>query len=344
MSSNIPVSLSHRISAFRDSEPDHHHPSISQTRRVTRTARAAAVKENENANARPSRISTRTKPLGSTSTTAGLTGATGGVTRATAASRAKTSVATDSKVDIHAGKRKREALGEVAAVGNNKPSGVAAKGKEKETFDGVIIKGKGVATRQPLRTVASTRQESQVVVHKETTTQVKREHDVIAHADDNAMVVDQHPNQVALPKLAVRRSTVIKESQITKSRAEGHRRTSLRSSRHVQEEYLEEEPVHKKRRTSSIPPEEDPEVIEEAQAQTEEELRHARLTAEMEAFAEEPEADPEDSAWEDLDADDIDDPLMVSEYVQDIFKYLKEVEVCLLLFFSFLQAILMFYE
>jgi hypothetical protein len=36
-----------------------------------------------------------------------------------------------------------EALGEVA--------GLAAKGKEKETYDGVVVKGKGVTTRQPLR-------------------------------------------------------------------------------------------------------------------------------------------------------------------------------------------------
>ena len=47
----------------------------------------------------------------------------------------------------------------------------------------------------------------------------------------------------------------------------------------------------------------------------------------MEAFADEPEADPEYSAWEDLDVDDNNDPLMVSEYVQDIFKYIKQVEV-----------------
>ncbi|PPQ93566.1 hypothetical protein CVT25_005558 [Psilocybe cyanescens] len=296
------------------------------TRRVTRTARAAAVKENENANARPSRISTRSKPLGLTSTTAGLTGATGGVTRATAASRAKTSVVPDSKIDNLAGKRKREALGEVAVASSNKPTGVASKGKEKETYDGVMIKGKGVATRQPLRTVAGTRQDTLSVTKKEPTIHVKSKQDAVVVVDANAMVIDVPTQvQVALPKIAVRRSTVVKESHIPAARrADVHRRASLRSGRHLVEE---EEPAHKKRRTSSIPPEEEPQAVEEAQAQTEEDLHHARILAEMEAFADEPEADPEDSAWDDLDADDTDDPLMVSEYVQDIFQYLKQVEL-----------------
>jgi G2/mitotic-specific cyclin 2 len=40
------------------------------------------------------------------------------------------------------------------------------------------------------------------------------------------------------------------------------------------------------------------------------------------------EADPNGDDWEDLDAEDADDPQMVSEYVVEIFDYLKEVEVC----------------
>ena len=31
--------------------------------------------------------------------------------------------------------------------------------------------------------------------------------------------------------------------------------------------------------------------------------------------------------WDDLDAEDIDDPLMVAEYVQDIVKYMRQLEV-----------------
>ncbi|KAF8962304.1 cyclin-like protein [Flammula alnicola] len=285
-------------------------------RRVTRTTRSTAVKENENANARPSRISTRTKPLSMAAGTSGLTGATGGVTRATAASRAKASAPTENKVDIHAGKRKREALGEVIAP-SNKPTGAAAKGKEKEKFDGVVIKPKGVATRQPLRTVAGTRQTAIAISKK---TELKSE--VIVVEDDNAMVVDP---PVALPSIATRKSNLIRESHTTTT----SRRVSLRSAvlARPDEDLEDDQPVHKKRRTSSVPPEEDPRVLEEARAQAEEDAHNARLAAEMEAFAEEPEADPENSAWDDLDADDNDDPLMVSEYVQDIFHYLKQVEL-----------------
>ena len=42
----------------------------------------------------------------------------------------------------------------------------------------------------------------------------------------------------------------------------------------------------------------------------------------------EPEADPNSTEWDDLNADDGDDPLMVSEYVMEIFNY-KNVEVAI---------------
>ena len=34
-----------------------------------------------------------------------------------------------------------------------------------------------------------------------------------------------------------------------------------------------------------------------------------------------PEADPDGDQWDDLDAEDADDPLMVSEYIDEIFTY-----------------------
>jgi hypothetical protein len=39
-----------------------------------------------------------------------------------------------------------------------------------------------------------------------------------------------------------------------------------------------------------------------------------------------PEVDPDGDQWDDLDAEDTDDPLMVSEYVSKIFAHLKQVE------------------
>ena len=67
--------------------------------------------------------------------------------------------------------------------------------------------------------------------------------------------------------------------------------------------------AYKKRRTSSEAPEDD-------------------FLAEQQVELEPVEADPNGDQWVDLDAEDADDPLMVSEYVIDIFNYLKQVEVC----------------
>ncbi|KAF9525749.1 cyclin-like protein [Crepidotus variabilis] len=284
------------------------------TRRLVRTTRTTAIKENENANARPSRIATRTKPGALNSGTSATAAPAGGVSRPTAASKAKALTA-DSKVELPAGKRKREALGEVAVAGN-KPSSATVKGKQKETFDGVVVKTRPPTSRPPLKTVAS--RQTTVTTREKLTKEVKVE---VVIEKDHAMVVDP----VQIPSITTRRSNLPSDSIPAASRrASGHRRTSSRlSARAKVEVEEEEEPVHKKRRTSSVPPEDELEVPE----LNEEEIHNIRLAAEMEAFANETEADPETSAWDDLDAEDSDDPLMVSEYVQDIVKYLKQVEL-----------------
>ena len=79
----------------------------------------------------------------------------------------------------------------------------------------------------------------------------------------------------------------------------------------------EDEPVHKKRRISS----EDNEVV--------------ALKFQEEAAVSDPAPTvlkPEDGEPDDLDKDDMDDPLMVSEYVGEIFQYLRKVEVSIPLF------------
>ena len=49
------------------------------------------------------------------------------------------------------------------------------------------------------------------------------------------------------------------------------------------------------------------------------------------------EADPKGDHWDDLDAQDADDPLMVSEYVSEIFDYMRSAEVSLSIFlYSFM--------
>ena len=210
-------------------------------------------------------------------------------------------------------------MGEVA-VPNNKPVGLAGKGKEKEkdAFDDVVIKAKGVTTRAPLRTVAATRQAACAAVKKASHKELIGEED--------AMAVDP-PAEAVLPSITVRRSSLLKEAHgiTTRHSDVPHRasRSGLVSKHQPDDDFEGDQPAHKKRRTSSVPPEEDPFI----RAQAEEEGTLARITAEMEAFAELPEADPESSPWDDLDAVDTNDPLMVSEYVQDIFQYLKHVEV-----------------
>ena len=55
--------------------------------------------------------------------------------------------------------------------------------------------------------------------------------------------------------------------------------------------------------------------------------------AALKAFTDgEVEADPEGDHWDDLDAQDADDPLMVSEYVSEIFDYMRSAEVSLSIF------------
>ncbi|KAG5645505.1 hypothetical protein DXG03_005915 [Asterophora parasitica] len=298
------------------------------TRRITRTTRTATAKDTENANARPSRITTRAKP----SSLANATTATGGTSRATAgtaASRGKINNAIGEKTgDPIAGKRKREALGEVTGLmTNNKPAG-AGKGREKEDikekFDGVVIKSKvPTAARQPLRTVAGTRQTSRTVAKIDVVEEAPK---VVKPHDDNAMIVD--PPAQTLPSLTVRKGLVPKENVAAAVRPT-HRRTSTRSVTAAQRQATEDAEnsrVFKKRRTSSEAPEGDPAATEEARQLAEEVESATKLAAEIEAYAEEPEADPEDSQWDDLDADDADDPLMVSEYVVEIFNYLKGIE------------------
>lgn len=42
-----------------------------------------------------------------------------------------------------------------------------------------------------------------------------------------------------------------------------------------------------------------------------------------------PQVDEPECVWDDLDEDDAGDPMMVSEYVVEIFEYMRELEVCL---------------
>ena len=58
----------------------------------------------------------------------------------------------------------------------------------------------------------------------------------------------------------------------------------------------------------------------------------------LKAFTDsEVEADPKGDHWDDLDARDADDPLMVSKYISEIFGYMRSAEVSLSIFlYSFM--------
>lgn len=270
-------------------------------------------------------MNTRAKPL-STAALAATTNANGGTTRATAATAASKAKNSEANPDPPAGKRKREALTELTAlVTNNK--GKAAKGVvKKEKFDGVVIKSKTtVAARKPLRVVGGTQPATQTatVVAKNDGGVLVQTQTVQVH-DENAMAVDV-PAQPALPSITVRRSLVPRATRISTGTRQS--RGSVHSVHKADEEDPEANRVFKKPRTSSEAPEADPEDVEAARLLAEEEALAEKFAAELEAYANEPEADPDSSQWDDLDFDDHDDPLMVAEYVVEIFNYMKQVEV-----------------
>ena len=282
-----------------------------QPRRTARTTRS--TKDTENANARPSsRLIARTKP---TSTTTAPTKATSSI----AATRTKT-VLTDSKPDATApAKRKRAALGELAGPSNQnqkeKPvSKRTTKDKPKEKFDGVVLKKSTVTTttttstiRQPLKAVTGGAPQSRkaVISVSEQVHQLEQIQDDIPTGGD-PMAIDP-PHRVKAEILQTKSLRVVSS------------RKQLKPVDEVDEE--ESRRVVKKRRTSSDLPEEarivapvPPEEVEEYP------VAHSKRSTT-------PEAEPEGDQWDDLDAEDADDPLMVSEYVNEIFSYLKVVEV-----------------
>nr|GAT48507.1 predicted protein [Mycena chlorophos] len=302
-------------------------------RTMRTTTRVAGQKDTENANARPSRNNARAKPL-SNNVQAVANNLPARATAATAASRAKGTLTSTAQADANGGKRKRDALGENATLNRGKAQ---SKGKEKEVVDVATAKGPTLrATRQPLRTVAGTRHNAHAPADDpEPMAEVKED----VQADD-AMLLDHLPPQPSLPTVPARRSLVARENTVATRPAEAVARRTTRSSfaRQQQEEIIQNEeddeedaPAHKRRKTSSDSPEEpeiDEAALEAARLQAEEDAIAARIKAEIDAYANgEPEADPETSPWEDLDAQDADDPAMVSEYVVDIFKYLKQVEL-----------------
>lgn len=302
------------------------------TRRVTRVTRTVVQKDSENANARPSRIVSRVKPPSTSTAPASTATLQSRALGATAASRAKVGANDENKVDpALQGKRKREALGEVTTKNINKNKAAATvakdgkgKGKEvaaptKETFDGVVIKAKPtLPLRQTTTTTTRRTTRSAIAPEVKPLKDVKEDPEV---NDEDAMAVDDHPPAPEpTRRVSTRRSGANTQQVITHEvqRVQTTRRTSshLVLKGEAQED-VREDRVFKKRRTSSEAPETD--IDEQAQ-------HEAEVAAVLDVNAI-PEADPDGDEWDDLDAEDADDPLMVSEYVVEIFQYMKQTEL-----------------
>ena len=263
------------------------------------------MKDAENANARPSsRLITRAKP---TSTTTAPNKATSTVT-----TRAKT-VLTDAKPDATAPtKRKCTALGEIAGPSNKNQEGKpmskrTTKEKPKEKFDGVVLKSTVTTTttstiRQPLKAVTGAVPQSRkaVISVSEQVQQLEQIREDPPPSGD-AMAIDP-PHRAKAEILETKSLRVVAS------------RRQLKPVDEVDDEGSK--CVVKKHRTSSSDLPEEAEVV----ARTPPEIAHPKQSTT-------PEADPEGDQWDDLDAEDTDDPLMVSEYVHEIFSHLKEVEV-----------------
>ncbi|KAI0071531.1 hypothetical protein K474DRAFT_1679342 [Panus rudis PR-1116 ss-1] len=311
-------------------------------RRTTRVTRTTVQKDKENAT-RSSRL--RAKPPSSTVAPSDPPAKPTGIARAAGATtRSRAAAAPASKTDPAAqGKRKREALGEVPRPPANilaKQSDLKGKEKGKERFDGVVLHKTATTTtttttttlRQPLKHVggairpsttaaAPARKTRSAVTAKEPParlTHVQEEQESAEEQDDNAMAISpEKPAPVdPAPVPAPRRFSAARELA-----AAGHPMTATtaripvpkRAPRHTPREVDEDEAYrpYKKQRTSSVEP---PEEAERAQWEDE---NAAQVIEEV---------GPDNDQWQDLDAQDGDDPLMVSEYVVEIFNYLKNLE------------------
>ncbi|KAG6868641.1 hypothetical protein C0993_012685 [Termitomyces sp. T159_Od127] len=242
-------------------------------RRATRIARGTA-KDNENANARPTRALARVK-----------VGATDALTtrQTTVAPLAGKAKAGDEKA---VGKRKREVLVEVTGVSNNnRKTKDEGKGKEK----GAV--GEGMPAKpKPFGKIVSRSNPAAVAQRSSRST-------------SNSSAVQGTSESTSV--VPVPRPTVFA------------RKTSLRAIDEVENDRAA------KRRHTEVPTKR---IEDDSQAEAD------RIAAELVELDQEVEIEVDATKekkqeWDDLDAGDWDDPMMVSEYVAEVCVYLKEIEI-----------------
>lgn len=277
-----------------------------------------SMKDPENATARPTRASAlRAKSIADT-----VEKSTTVMTRSTAALKAKAAGSSNGEGEANVGKRKREALAEVATGGNKAKGGASgAKGKEKEV---VAVKAKAAVTTTATTTTTTTttrilRRGTSVAASgtvKASKTKVTEKSEVKKTTTRRAA---SKPPSTATTRVFIDppqlETSKPKETAKRKETDDGETRRAVK--RRLMDAIVEEVPA---------PEPEEPKEESKDQSQ----IDADKIATELAKV--EPESsfapEPEEQDWDDLDADDWDDPLMVSEYVVDVCKYWKELEVC----------------
>lgn len=281
------------------------------TRRTTRSTRT--VKDAENAVVVRSTRATSLRAKATSGVAAAQAAPV--TTRATAPTAASKAKAVAHQAEGNVGKRKREALAEVPTGANkSKPSASGTKGKEKE---GAVAK----PTTTTTTTTAAT-----------TTTRVLRRAGSAAPSGATriAKATSVEPS-TGTKKVLVRKVDVKPPSAAAAKvfRDPPVAAPSIKEEEEVKDEDdddAETRRANKRRHMDAIP-----EVLirpkrEEPNDSQIEADKIAKELVKVEAESSfEPKPEPQE-LWDDLDADDWDDPLMVSEYVKDVVIYWKEIE------------------
>ncbi|KAJ2926781.1 hypothetical protein H1R20_g10304, partial [Candolleomyces eurysporus] len=278
--------------------------SSKQTRRATRSTRT--TKDAENAVvARPTRA-TSLRAKAASGVAAQAAPATTRATAPTAASKAK---AVTQEGEGNVGKRKREALAEVPTGANkSKPGASGAKGKEKEA-----------AVAKPTKTTTTT---------ATTTTRVLRRAGSAAPSGATRVAKATAVETSAEVKKTIVRKVNPKPPSAAATRVFRDPPVAEESSKEAEkdEDDAETRRANKRRHMDAIPEAVTQTTREEPNdSQIEADKIAKELTKVAPESSFEPEPEPQ-QLWDDLDADDWDDPLMVSEYVKDVVIYWKEIE------------------
>ncbi|KAJ4468785.1 cyclin-like protein [Lentinula aciculospora] len=246
------------------------------------------------------------------------------VTATTVASRAK---AVETGAEKTAVKRKREILGEVATEPNSGKPRASVKGKERSSSGdkagpaATASKSKttGKTVRAPLREVGGAATSHRVFRSKPVAGDREALKPIKEDRDRDAIMVDETQAPV-LPSRAIH-SAIFKLMPLTSDHTVPPHQAPVSI-----EDDLDREPVFKKRITEDHAERQPiarptPRLLATLDQS---ELDEERIAGEL---ADVQEDEDSEQLWDDLDADDAEDPFMAPEYVHEIMEYMKELEV-----------------